>query len=89
LSIFSLEADKAQHLRDLRLDDRARLADALEGEGDVLVGGLVGQQLEVLEDAADLAAQVRDLPVAHLVRSWPATNTWPLRGLELAVDAGG
>ena len=41
-------------------------ADHLEGEGDVLVDGLVRQQLEVLEDAPDVAAQVRDLPARQL-----------------------
>ena len=37
----------------------SRPPDHLEGEGHVLVDGLVRQQLEVLEDAADVAAQVR------------------------------
>ena len=40
-------------------------ADHLERERDVLVHRLVGEQLEVLEDAADVAAQLRDLPRAE------------------------
>src|SRR5207248_2225367 len=36
------------------------------GEGDVVVDALVRQELEVLEDAADVPAQVRDLPLAEL-----------------------
>ena len=39
-----------------------RLADHLQREGDVLEDGLVRQQPEVLEDGADLAAQLRHLP---------------------------
>ena len=41
-------------------------ADDLERERHVLEHGLVGEQLEVLEDAADVAAQVRDLPAVEL-----------------------
>ena len=41
------------------------LADYLERERDVLEHGLVRQKLEVLEDAADVAAQIRNAPVAH------------------------
>ena len=41
------------------------LADNLQGEGDVLEDRLVRQELEVLEHAADVAAQIRHTPVAH------------------------
>ena len=53
-------------------------ADHLQGEGDVLVDGLVRQQPEVLEDGADLAAQ-RAAPCGRAGRpsSRPATRTWP------------
>ena len=57
-----LEADQLQHLGDGPLDRVPPGPDDLEGEGDVLAHGLVGQQLEVLEHAADGAAQGRHLP---------------------------
>ena len=59
------QADEIEDLRHLRAHDVARAADHLERERDVLVDRLVGQQLEVLEDAADVAAQLRDLPAAE------------------------
>ena len=80
------QAHEAQHLGHLRLDDRARLADALEGKGHVVKDGLVRQQLEVLEHAADLAAQVRDLPVAHGAQVLASDHDLAVRGLELAGD---
>jgi hypothetical protein len=43
-----------------------RPSDHLEGEGDVLVSGAVREQLEVLEDATDVATQQRYLPRAQL-----------------------
>ena len=58
-------------------------ADDLEGEGHVLVGGLVGEQLEVLEDAADVAAQVRYLPVLHLGQVLSGHDDRALGGHEL------
>ena len=79
-----LQTDEAQHLGYLRLDDVAALADYLERERDVLEHGLVRQQLEVLEHAADVAAQVGHAPVAHggqvLVRDVDVA----LRGLHLS-----
>ena len=48
-------------------DGVPRLADHLEGEGDVLEDGLVGQQAEVLEDGAHLPSQRRDLPAGQPV----------------------
>ena len=59
LSILSTEADEGEDLGHLAADLRALLALHLERVGDVLVHGAVGQQLEVLEDAADVAAQLR------------------------------
>jgi hypothetical protein len=59
-----LLATQTHQLEDLRhrfADGRLRPADRLEREGHVLRDGLVRQQLEVLEHAADVAAQVRDL----------------------------
>ena len=65
LAQLVLQAHEPQHLGHLRLDDVAALADDLERERDVLEHRLVRQQLEVLEHAADVAAQVRHAPVAH------------------------
>src|SRR5919106_6802068 len=53
-------------LRDGAVDQRPRLADDLQREADVLEGGLAGQQLEVLEDAAQLTAQRRHPPVPQI-----------------------
>jgi hypothetical protein len=43
----------------------ARQGADLEGEGDVLEGAAIGEQLEVLEDDADVAAQVGDRGAAQ------------------------
>ena len=59
------QAHEAQHLGHLGLDDVTALPDYLQGEGHVLEDGLVRQELEVLEHAADVAAQVGHAPVAH------------------------
>ena len=60
------QTDEVEHLRHLGADHVAGPPDDLHGEGDVLVDRLVGQQLEVLEDAADVPAQLGHLPVAEL-----------------------
>ena len=62
-----LRPDQLEGLGDQVLDLLARLADHLEREGDVLGDGLVGQQPEVLEDGADVAAQPRHLPAGEPV----------------------
>src|SRR5258708_2728208 len=54
---LTLQADQVDHLGHDLLDEPARLADDLQSEGDVLVDVLVRQQPEILEDAADAAAQ--------------------------------
>src|SRR5438309_2304945 len=59
------EADQLEDLRDARVDRALGLADHVERERDVLEDGLVGQELEVLEDGPDVPPQVRDLPRAH------------------------
>jgi hypothetical protein len=56
------QAHEVEHLGHLLADHVGGPADDLESEGDVLIGGLVPQQLEVLEDTADVAPQQRDLP---------------------------
>ena len=60
------EADELQDLGHLALDRAARLALHLERVGDVLVDGAVRQELEVLEHAADVAAQLRHARAAQL-----------------------
>ena len=87
-----LQADQAQDLGDLRLDDVAALSDDLQRERDVLEDGLVRQQLEVLEHAADVAAQVRHAPVAHRREVLARDVDMALRRLHLAdehADEGG
>ena len=61
------QPDQVEHLGHLGGDDVLGAADDLEGEGHVLEDGLVGQEAEVLEHAADVAAQVG---IRHLGR-WP------------------
>ena len=78
------KADEAQRLGHLHLDDRARLADALERERDVLVHRLVRQEFEVLVDRANLAAEVRDLPVAQLREVLARDDDLAARGAQLA-----
>src|SRR5262245_54184333 len=53
------EPDEVEHLGDLAPDRRGGLALHAERVGDVLRGAAVGQELEVLEDASDVAAQHR------------------------------
>ena len=60
------QTDEVEHLRHLGAHHVTGAPDDLHGEGDVLVDRLVGQQLEVLEDAADVPAQLGHLPVAQL-----------------------
>jgi hypothetical protein len=62
---LALEADQFEDLGDDLADGVARLADDLEREGDVLRDGLVVQQPEVLEDAADGLAQAGDPAPGH------------------------
>src|SRR5919197_317259 len=57
-----VEADELEDLGDRPIDRVAPRADHLESEGHVLADGLVGQELEVLEHAADGGAECRDLP---------------------------
>ena len=59
------EADEREHLGHGLLDESARRSDDLQGERDVLEDGLVRQQPEVLEDRADVPAEVRHLAVGQ------------------------
>jgi len=86
------EADQAEDLGHLAADHAPRLAHHLEGVGDVLVDGLVGQQLEVLEDAADVAAQQGHLALRQGAQVAPGHQDPPFRGfqfLEDELDEGG
>src|SRR2546423_1373979 len=60
--LLAAEADQFEHLRDDPAGDALGLADHLQGEGHVLVRRPVGQQPEVLENAADLAPEAGDAP---------------------------
>ncbi len=77
------QADEIEHLGDLRAHHVAGPPDDLHGERDVLVDGLVGQQLEVLEDTADVATELRDLPVAQLRDVAPGDDDASRGGLLL------
>ena len=75
------EPDHVHDLGHLAADRRRRLALHLERVGDVLGGGAVRQQLEVLEDAADVAAQHAARSSARRrVRSRPPTKIRPRVG---------
>ena len=64
----------------------AAAAEDLQGIGDVLEDRLVGQQAEVLEDAADLAAQSRDLALGQAVEVATGDEDAPARGVLLLHD---
>src|SRR5688572_24319204 len=75
--LLAREVHDAEHVRHHLADAAAGDAGDLEREGDVLVDRLLGEQLEVLEDHADLTAEARhvlvpdaaDLPAADLDRA--------------------
>ncbi len=60
------QPDQVEDLGHLGGDHVLGAADDLEGEGHVLEHRLVGQEPEVLEDAADVAAQVGDPPLGQM-----------------------
>ncbi|OUD93131.1 hypothetical protein CMMCAS03_05605 [Clavibacter michiganensis subsp. michiganensis] len=66
--LLALEAHHGEHVRDGLLDEAARLADHLEGEGDVVEDRLVREQPEVLEHNPQAAPVVRDLAARQLVQ---------------------
>jgi hypothetical protein len=77
------EADEVQDLRHLAADGVAAFALHLEGVGDVLGGGAIRKQLEVLEDAADVAPQQRDLLALEPTELAPADDDLAGGRLEL------
>ena len=68
------EADEAQDVRHLAPDLLARLADHLERVGHVVVDRAVREQLVVLEDHADVAAQVGHALARHVREARPAIS---------------
>src|SRR6267143_2654781 len=60
-AFLSFEPDDAQHFLDLRLEVAQHALRHTQREGHVLEDGQVGQQLEILEDHADLPPQVRQV----------------------------
>ena len=86
------QADQVEDLGDLGADYVLGAPDHLEGEGHVLVDGLVGEQLEVLEHAADVASQIGDLPtvqVGDVLARHPDAALLRLLLLEQQTDEGG
>ncbi len=71
------------HLGYLGADDVTRAPDDFHRERDVLVDGAVGQELEVLEDAPDVAAQLGHFPVTQLRDVAPGHDNSPGGGLLL------
>jgi hypothetical protein len=66
LSVFLARPDQVEDLGHLVGHHVAGTADHLEGEGHVLEHRLVGQEPEVLEDAADVAPEVRHPPFGQV-----------------------
>src|SRR5206468_118142 len=68
LGFFSFKPDDADHFLDLGLEvAQGALCDA-QCKGDVLEDREIGQQLEILEDHADLAAQVGQVAALELTQ---------------------
>src|SRR3954471_24144651 len=85
------QADQAQDVRHLAADHLPVLPDHLERVGDVRVDGAVGEQLVVLEDDAEVAAQPRDLAARHVGQRVAGDQDVALGRLELLhqkADAG-
>ncbi len=80
------QPDELQDGRHLGLDDVLGAADDLEREGDVLPDRLVGKQLEVLEDAPDVAPQIRHPPPAEATDVLAGDEDLALVGLFFFVE---
>ena len=81
-----LQANETQDLGNLRLDDVAAFPDYLERECNVFENGLVRQEFEVLENAADIAAQIGHAPVTHRAQILARDEDMAVGGLQLARD---
>ena len=77
------EADEVQDLGDLLADLRARLALDAQRVADVLGGGAVRQELEVLEHAAEVSAKERNLRALEPREIPAADDDAPLGRLDL------
>src|SRR6266404_914979 len=77
------EPHHREHLGHFLADRRIALALHLQGIGNVLGGGAVGEQLEVLEHAADVPAQHRDLRVLEPGEVAAADHDLPFARVEL------
>src|SRR5438093_575790 len=83
LAAFRPSPAEPEHLRHLPPDRRLALALHLERVRDVLERGPVRQQLEVLEDAADVPAQHRDLRALEPPQVTAADEDSTVRRVEL------
>jgi len=79
------EADERERALRLLADDVATVPGHEEREGDVLRDGAGREQLEILEDDADEAAEIRDLRVAEL-RHVLVVDDHPAGRRELIAD---
>ena len=75
------EANEREHFLDLAADLARRLADDLQRVGDVVGCGAIAEEFEVLEDATDGAAQVRNLVSPQRPEITPADHD--AAGVEL------
>ena len=80
------QTDQAKHLGHLAANDALGLADALQGKRHVFVGGLLRQELKVLEDGTDLATQERNLAVLDLHEVLAGDQNAAARRLDVAVE---
>src|SRR6201999_1349359 len=63
--ILGVERDQLQHLLDASLDPVLMPAEQLWHRRDVLADALVREQADLLDHVADLAPQVRRIPLEH------------------------
>jgi hypothetical protein len=77
------QADQAQDLRDFRANARARFPDHLQAVSNVVVHGAVREQLEVLEDHADVAAQLGHTLARHRADVVPGDKHLAAGGVHL------
>ena len=86
------EADELEDLWDLGLHHRLRAPNHLKGERHVLEHGLVREKSEVLEHAADVAAQEGDPALGHgddvATRFNDPPRVWDLLAEQEAEEGG-
>ena len=80
------QTDQTQHLGHLAANDALGLADALQGKRHVFVGGLLRQELKVLEHGANLTTQERNLAVLDLHEILAGDQNAAAGGLDVAVE---